>query len=235
MKRSPVDRRANSPDEWLSRYTNDPRLHSLVAALLDEPDPGTAHDTFEEIWWRDIVDSLSALPALHSTGPARVADAGSGIGFPALPLAVALPTVQFTLIDSSQRKLHTARNLALRANIANVVFVHERLEHTGRGPLRERFDAALARALAPLPIALELTAPLVRVSGLVVVWRGRRNDVEERSAARAAEFLGLECGEVIATDPFPGARSLHLHLFHKRQPTPSRYPRNPARIRRSPL
>jgi 16S rRNA (guanine527-N7)-methyltransferase len=99
---------------------------------------------------------------------------------------------------------------------------------------RERWPLATARALGPLPVVLELAAPLLTVGGTLVAWRGKRRDEEEDAGRRAAAELGLEPGEVTAVAPFPGARR-HLHAFRKAAPTPPRYPRRPGRASRRPL
>jgi 16S rRNA (guanine527-N7)-methyltransferase len=91
------------------------------------------------------------------------------------------------------------------------------------------------RALGPLPVALELTAPLVAVGGSVLAWRGDDADPElEAAAARAAEELGLAPRPPVASTPFPGARR-RLQLFTKVAPTPARFPRRPGRAAKRPL
>lgn len=218
----------------LAARTRD-RLEALVSALLEEPDPPTGHRTRREIWERDILDSLAAL-ALPAVNRARTAvDLGCGIGFPGLPLATALPTTHFTLVDSVARRLQVAANLARRAGLRNVELVQARIEDFARGPAREHFTLATARALGPVVTVLELAAPLLAVSGALVIWRGRLDPAERDRVERVAEQLGLVTAEIRKTLPFEGAKHLHLHVFSKQGPTPDRFPRRPGLARKRPL
>jgi 16S rRNA (guanine527-N7)-methyltransferase len=91
------------------------------------------------------------------------------------------------------------------------------------------------RALGPLPVCLELAAPLVAVGGTVVVWRGDDDDPAlERAGEEAAAELGLEPSPPVAVAPFPGARR-RLHAFRKTTATPRRYPRRAGRAAKRPL
>jgi 16S rRNA (guanine527-N7)-methyltransferase len=112
--------------------------------------------------------------------------------------------------------------------------VADRSEHLAARE-REAFPLALARALGPAPVALELTAPLVAVGGGVLLWRGdEAAAADEAGAARAAELLGLAPEPPVAVRPFPGARR-RLQLFRKVAPTPERYPRRAGRAATRPL
>jgi 16S rRNA (guanine527-N7)-methyltransferase len=93
----------------------------------------------------------------------------------------------------------------------------------------------LARALAPQPVVLEYAAPLLRMGGTLIDWRGRRNADEERAAARAAQTLGLRLAEVRKVEPFPAATDRHLHVFVKDRETPDRFPRRAGIARKRPL
>jgi 16S rRNA (guanine527-N7)-methyltransferase len=112
--------------------------------------------------------------------------------------------------------------------------VADRSEHLATVE-REAFPLAVARALGPLPVALELTAPLVAVGGAVVLWRGDANDPQaEAAGVRAARELGLEPAQPVPVEPFPGARR-RLQAFAKVAPTPARFPRRPGRAAKRPL
>jgi 16S rRNA (guanine527-N7)-methyltransferase len=100
---------------------------------------------------------------------------------------------------------------------------------------REACDVVTARALAALPVVAEYAAPLLRVGGTLVAWKGRRDAAEAADGAAAAAALGLEVGEVVAVQPYPGARHRHLHLMRKVAPTPARFPRRPGVAAKRPL
>jgi 16S rRNA (guanine527-N7)-methyltransferase len=142
-------------------------------ALLDELERWnrsynlTAIEGREELVTHHLLDSLSISPDLAGT---RIADAGTGAGFPGLPLAIANPERQFTLIDASGKRVrfiaHAARTLAL----SNVTALHARAEQLSP---EAPFDTVTARALAPLPELLGLLAPLCGPRTRVLAMKGR--------------------------------------------------------------
>ena len=213
----------------------EPSTAGRMVALLDrmaiEPQNLTAIDLHEEGIERHLVDSLVALTLAVVRTAGSIVDLGSGGGFPGVPLAMACPECAVTLVESEGSK---AVWLIRAANdLPNVRVVAERTE-TLAARERERWSVATARALAPLPVLVELAAPLVAVDGTLVAWRGSRDAVEEDRAAVACEQLGWEPGPVTAVRPFAGA-DRHLHEFRKFAPTPHRYPRRPGRASKRPL
>ncbi len=213
-----------------------PQVAGVLIALLDrialEPQNLTTIEVLDDGIDRHLADSLAGLCVRELAGATACVDLGSGGGFPGLALAVARPGMAVTLVESERRKADWLRRAA--ADFPNVRVVADRSEHLASAE-REGYPIATARALGPLPVTLELAAPLVSVGGSVLVWRGDRADPEvEAAGARAARELGLEPGEPLRTSPFPGARR-RLQLFRKVAPTPSRFPRRPGRAARRPL
>jgi 16S rRNA (guanine527-N7)-methyltransferase len=180
-----------------------------------------------------LADSLAAagLEALQSAQ--MIADLGSGAGFPGIALAVALPAAEVSLIEAQRRKCEFLTSLSAEARIGNATVVCTRVEDWREG--LERHDAVLARALAPQPVVLEYAAPLLRIGGALVDWRGKRAPEEEEAAQRAAAMLGMWRSEVRRTAPFEGATDHHLHVFVKREHTPERFPRRAGMARKRPL
>ena len=180
-----------------------------------------------------LADSLAALDLAPLHDAAAIVDLGSGAGFPGLPLAVALPTVEVSLLESQRRKADFIAGLCDAAGIGNARIVCTRIEEWQDG--LGRIDVALARALASAPVVLEYAAPLLRMGGTLVDWRGRRNATEEQQAAQAASQLGLRLVEMRHVEPYAGAREHHLHLYTKVTATPPRFPRRAGVARRRPL
>ena len=125
-----------------------------------------------------MADSLSGLEVPSLAAARRIADLGAGAGFPGLVLAVALPTARVDLIESSRRKAAVIDRLIQAARIENARSVVARAEEWARlapslGGGREAYDAVTARAVASLPVLVEYAAPLLRVSGVLVAWKGR--------------------------------------------------------------
>ncbi len=238
----PVSRETGGPARRLAERARalgvelgDPAAARLVA-LLDrialEPQNLTAIEGVDEGLDRHLADSIAGL-ALPEIATARaLVDLGSGAGFPGLALAIARPALSITLVESESRKADWLRRAS--ADVPNVRVVSDRSEHLA-GRERERFPLATMRALGPLPVALELAAPLVAVGGAVVVWRGDAEDpATERDAEHAAALLGLEPHPPVRVAPFAGARR-RLQVFRKATPTPSRFPRRPGRAAKRPL
>jgi 16S rRNA (guanine527-N7)-methyltransferase len=180
-----------------------------------------------------IADSLVALDVGALQGAARIADLGSGAGFPGLPLAVARPDLDVALIESQGRKCRFLEDVIARVGLANTHVLCLRAEECG--PEAAGQDVVLARALAPQPVVLEYAAPLLGLGRTLIDWRGRRDAQEEEAALLAATELGLELVEIRRVSPFAGARDHHLHLFHKVAQTPPGFPRRPGMARKRPL
>jgi 16S rRNA (guanine527-N7)-methyltransferase len=208
------------------------RLIALLERIALEPQNLTAIEGVDAGIDRHLLDSLVALAHPRLPGASAVVDVGSGAGFPGLALAAARPAMAVTLVESERSKA----GWLLRASAAfpNVRVVADRSEHLAARE-REAFPLALARALGPPPVALELTAPLVAVGGAVLLWRGDAAGArDEADAARAAELLGLEPEPPVAVRPFPGARR-RLQSFAKVRSTDPRYPRRAGRAASRPL
>ena len=182
-----------------------------------------------EVARKHFADSLAALPYLQPG--TKVIDVGTGAGFPGVPLLILRPELQLTLADSLQKRLTfletLLRELGLRAQL-----VHGRAEDLGQNRLyREQFDAALSRAVAGLPVLLELTTPFVKVGGAAIAYKG--DAAEELEKAKSAAFLlHVQLRQVeLASDL--GKRC--LIFADKKAPTPKAYPRKAGTPNRKPL
>lgn len=209
------------------------RLEALLWLLAEDPlAPTTIRDP-----WRiaedHLADSLVAVEIPQIRSASRIVDLGSGAGLPGLPLAFALPEAVFVLIESSSRKCAFLERAIRATGVANAEVVQARAESYPDG--LASFDAATARALAPLNVVAEYAAPLLREGGSLIAWRGRRDPEAETTAARACELLGMETGRTIPVQPYPTARNRHLSLMSKVKPTPPEFPRRPGVASKRPL
>ncbi|MCC7367741.1 MAG: 16S rRNA (guanine(527)-N(7))-methyltransferase RsmG [Chloroflexi bacterium] len=184
----------------------------------------------DEVERRHLLDSLTcALPVLDAlTGGAdwRCIDIGSGGGLPGLPLAIAFPALRVTLLESVGKKAAFLREAAEALGLQNVTVVTARAEDAGRVPdLRDGFALGVARALAPLDVALELCLPFVKPGGVLVLPRGSDLDAQLAAGQDAAEELAASPRPpILLADPeLPPGRS--LVVADKRGPTPARFPR----------
>jgi len=203
----------------------------LLEALAAEPDPHTTVSDPEMAIDVHIRDSLSALalPGLREAG--SLVDIGAGAGFPGLPLAIALPEARVDLVESASRKTAVIARLAAAADISNARPVHARVEEWGGSG----YDVATARAVAPLAVLAEYAAPLLRVGGTFVAWKGAPDPVEVSAGAAAVSEVGLEPLDPVPVTPYTSARELHLYLYSKVRQTPDRFPRRPGMAAKRPL
>jgi len=166
-----------------------------------------------------LLDAALAAAALLGEGP--VADVGSGGGSPGIPLASARPDLDFVLLEANRRKCAFLEQQAVR--FENVSVACERAEEHAAGPGRDAYGTAVARAVAPPPVAAEWCLPLVRPGGRVVLFVGPTADAEAISKA-AAQVAG-------ELEESPAG----LVLLRKTGPTPERFPRRPGVAKKRPL
>jgi 16S rRNA (guanine527-N7)-methyltransferase len=215
------------------------QLREVLELLAhDRRAPTTVRDP-EEAWRTHVRDSLSGLEVAELRAAKRIADVGSGAGFPGLALAAALPDSHVDLIESVGRKCEFMRLAAERARIDNAHVVCERAERwsAARPPDggRESCDAVTARAVGRLSTLAELASPLLTGGGVLVAWKGRRDPEEEAEAERAAERLAMAPAAVLAVGDLAGFEHRHLYVFRKQGPTPAGLPRKPGIAKKRPL
>lgn len=219
------------------RYGLEPTTSSRFARLLafvesDEHAPTAIRDPRTAVD-EHIADSLVALDLAEVRAAASIADLGSGAAFPGLPLALSLPATNVFLVESNRRKCDFIRRAIAASDAPNASTVCARAEEWRAG--LGRHDVITARALAAPAVVAEYAAPLLRLGGLLIMWRGRREPEAEASAARAAEGLGLEDLGPRAVTPFREATHRHLHLMSKVMETPDRFPRRAGAALKRPL
>jgi 16S rRNA (guanine527-N7)-methyltransferase len=180
-----------------------------------------------------LADSLVALELEQVRSARSLVDVGSGPGLPGLPLAMALPGARFVLLEAADRKCRFLERAVAACGLRNVEVVHDRAESWTDG--REQFDLAVVRAVAALDVVLEYSAPLLRLGGALLIWRGRRDAAGEHAAGLAGNVLGLMPAEIRSVQPYLGSHDRHLHLFSKVRETPEGFPRRPGMAAKRPL
>lgn len=216
----------------LDREQSDRLLRLLTLIVGDESAPTAVRDPLRVVDVH-IADSLVGLEVAPLRDAVSIVDLGSGAGLPGLPLAIALPQARLSLLESQSRKCEFLYRAVSEVDAGNVSVINARAEQWQAGIGGQ--DAALARALAPQAVVAEYAAPLLRLGGVFVDWRGRREAEDEQRAAIAAAQLGLELQEIRRVEPFDGARDRHLHIYVKVRATPDRFPRRPGIARKRPL
>ncbi len=176
---------------------------------------------------RHFLDSLRCARSWGAV-PQSLVDVGSGAGFPGLPLKIAFPSVQLTLIESVQKKLSFLEHVVSLLGLEGVTLIGERAEQVGHNPQqREQHDVAVARAVAEMRVLAEYVLPLVRVGGRFLAPKGADVASEVAVAQHALVLLG---GRSVAVEPVivPGEETRTLVVVEKVAPTPPTYPRAPG-------
>ena len=184
-----------------------------------------------------LLDSLAALPEIDRMAPSEAIDLGSGGGLPALPLAMALPQMRWTMVDSIGKKATILADFVQALSLPNVTVVAARAEALGRNTAhRERYGLVTARACAALPVLVELALPLLTVGGSLLAWKGPLSETDEEVRRGRVASGQLGGGRLRIVDP--GVTALGGHRFvivPKERATESRFPRRPGEPGRRPL
>ena len=182
-----------------------------------------------------LLDSLCLLQAADLTEK-QVIDVGTGAGFPGMPLALACPQLQVTLMDAQQKRLNFLQAVLDDLGVRNVTLVHARAEDGAQFPNhREKYDLAVARAVASLAVLSEYLLPYVKVGGKMLCWKGPALIDELPQGRKAAFLLGGKVGEPVPVT-FPGRDWQHLLLpVQKVAKTARQYPRQAGTPGKSPL
>ncbi|HEU4461821.1 MAG TPA: 16S rRNA (guanine(527)-N(7))-methyltransferase RsmG [Solirubrobacterales bacterium] len=181
-----------------------------------------------------VVDSLTGLEIPELREAERIADVGAGAGFPGLVLAVALPAAQIDLVESVGRKCEFMRRAIAAAEIPNANVLNTRSEDLASSQGREAYDAVTARAVGRLSTLAELASPLLKPNGVLVAWKGRRDEEEEQQLQNAAESLAMRPAQILDVGNRAGSEHRHLHVIRKTDPTPANLPRNPGIAKKRP-
>jgi 16S rRNA (guanine527-N7)-methyltransferase len=233
VTRDVANRLSELADRYGLRATAADRLGLLLDLVAAEPSSITAVRDPAQGVDVHVADSLVALELPEVRDAARIADLGSGGGFPGLVLAIALPDAQVALVESVGRKVAFLRGAIERLELANVVAVQARAEAWPEGI--GAHDLVTARALAPLPVLVEYAAPLLTLGGSLAAWKGARDHAEEADGRAAAAALGMAEPQARPVAPFRTARDRHLYLSSKVSKTPPGYPRRPGMARKRPF
>lgn len=180
----------------------------------------------EQAAQQHFADAMALCRAMALPRGCRVIDVGTGAGFPGVPIKLLRGDINLTLLDASQKKTAFIRS-ALDALNVDARVICGRAEELAA--LRGCFDAAVTRAVAPLPVLLELAVPLLETGGVLAAWKGETFESELTAAASAMRVLGCA-----ATGRFPVGRGAIL-LIQKQKTTPDVYPRRFSKIKSAPL
>src|SRR5947209_8514274 len=203
---------------------NDSKLLQLARLIAGWP--GLVAGNAESL----VEDSLVLLP--HLGEAQTLVDVGSGGGLPGLPLKIARPDLAVTLVEADQAKAAFLVGACAELGLRDVDVLARRAEDVGRdAQYREKFDVAVARALAPMPVLVELCLPLVRVGGRLLAQK--TSDEDPAAAAHAIDVLGGKLSGVKTAASAARAAGTVV-VIDKVRPGPAQYPRRPGVPARKP-
>jgi len=211
------------------------QLEPMLQMLVSDPASLSSVTNPDEARRVHVADSLSGLAATEVSNASRVADIGSGAGFPGIPLAVALSEAQFDLIDSVGKKVRFIDSVIERLDLTNARGVNARSEEWAAATGAEAYDLVTARAVAPLQALAELASPLLEEGGSLVAWKGEREAEEEELLAALESKLAMKLDRVLPVRPYESSRERHLYVVKKTGATPANLPRRPGMVRKRPL
>ncbi|MCL6638570.1 MAG: 16S rRNA (guanine(527)-N(7))-methyltransferase RsmG [Firmicutes bacterium] len=189
-----------------------------------------------EIAVKHFLDSLTCLNVLELKAGTEIIDVGTGAGFPGYPIKICRPEVNLTLLESVEKKAAFLAKVKRELKLGNVYLVKGRAEEAGRdGRHRERYDVAVARAVAEMSVLAEYCLPLVKIGGYFLAMKGPAAAAEIEEARSAIEILGGRVSRLISLKlPITGEGRC-LVLIEKVAATPEKYPRRPGVPKKSPL
>ena len=205
-----------------------------VLELLAEERASVSSVVDQRAWKVHIADSLTGLEVPDLAAATRIADVGAGAGFPGLALAVALPNAQIDLIESIGRKCDFMTRAIEASDIPNATVLNTRSEDHAAAEGRELYDAVTARAVGRLSTLAELASPLLKPNGVLIAWKGKRDQDEEDQLKRAAESLAMSPESILDVGNRAGSQHRHLHIIRKAGPTPQSLPRRAGMAKKRP-
>lgn len=195
----------------------------------------TAITEFDEVIVKHFADSLSICKVLPDEIKS-VCDLGTGAGFPGIPMAIAYPDIQFTLIDSLNKRIKFLQEVVDELGLNNITLVHGRAEEAGRNKLyREQFDLVVSRAVANISTLSEYCLPLVKVGGYFISFKSGNINDEIKASGKAINKLGGNMNEPVYFDLPNTDIARSFLIINKEKNTPKSYPRKAGTPSKEPL
>ena len=196
----------------------------------------TAIRDVEQIRNKHFLDSLTCVRAWGDNQPKSLIDVGTGAGFPGIPLKIIYPSMQLTLVESVGKKTKFCQHIVNILKLKHVDIIQDRAEVLGQNPkYREKYQWAVARAVANLPVLVEFLIPLVRLGGGVIAQKGESGPAETQNASNAIHILGGTLRQLFPVT-IPGVvEERYLVIIDKKARTPKLYPRRPGIPAKQPL
>ena len=196
----------------------------------------TAIEDEKEIIIKHFLDSISCLLIKELRGEGSLIDVGTGAGFPGIPIKIMQPQIKLTLLDSLNKRISFLQEVCNQLKIADITYIHGRAEDIGQNKLyREKYNYAVARAVASLNVLAEYCLPFVKVGGYFICQKGPQLEEEMKVANKAISILGGEVvDQQIINLPFSDI-SHRIVVIKKVKQTPTNYPRKAGKPSKEPI
>ncbi|MGK2955826.1 MAG: 16S rRNA (guanine(527)-N(7))-methyltransferase RsmG [Solirubrobacterales bacterium] len=211
------------------------RLAPMLTMLAEAPASLSSVTNPDEARRVHLADSLSGLAVDEVNSATRITDIGSGAGFPGIPLAMARPDAEFTLLDSVGKKVEFMKAVIDRLGLVNATALKQRSEEWAAVNGAGASDLVTARAVAPLEALAELASPLLETGGALVAWKGEREPESEGKLAGLEEKLAMRLDRIVPVRPYSDSRERHFYVVKKTGDTPPNLPRRAGMVRKRPL
>lgn len=196
----------------------------------------TAITETKEVVQKHFIDSISVINYFDFIDGYRVIDVGTGAGFPGIPLAIMLPKVQFTLMDSLNKRIKFLDHVVEMCELENVICVHSRAEDLGRNvEYREKFDVCISRAVANLSVLLEYCIPFVKTGGIFISYKSVLAENELIQSENAQKILQCQLKNNISFELADSDYKRCFLLFEKKNFLSKKYPRQSGVPKKNPL
>lgn len=196
----------------------------------------TAIEEPVEVAYKHFVDSACLLRVVPDLKQKSMIDVGTGAGFPGVPLKIMEPALDLTLFDSLNKRIIFLQELCQKLQLKDVKAVHGRAEEFGIKPeYRQQYDMATARAVARMPVLLEICLPFVKKGGIFIALKGPELENEIKESSNALKELGGKLVDVQQFTLADGAYTRNLAVIEKIKDTPKKYPRKAGTPQKKPL
>ncbi|MDR0979191.1 MAG: 16S rRNA (guanine(527)-N(7))-methyltransferase RsmG [Lachnospiraceae bacterium] len=187
-----------------------------------------------EIVLKHFIDSITICSLIKEED--RIIDVGTGAGFPGIPLKIVDNTINVTLLDSLNKRINFLNLVINKLELKNIGTIHSRAEDAGNNKeYREKYDVAVSRAVAPLPVLLEYMVPLVKQKGKIICMKGPNSKQEIEDAKEAIKVLGAEIEDIKEIKlPFSDIERTII-IINKSKNTPKEYPRKAGIPTKNPI